>query len=42
MCDDGEGKDCRGVRIDGGAGTWVKDGVDGGTGTIVAGDPKGH
>jgi hypothetical protein len=42
MCFDyGEGKDCWGVRIDGEAVTWVKDGVDGGTGTIVAGNPNG-
>ena len=42
MCFDyGEGKDCWGVRIDGEAVTWVKDGADGGTGTIVAGNPNG-
>jgi hypothetical protein len=41
MCFDyGEGKDCWGVRIDGEAVTWVKDGVDGGTGTIVTGNPN--
>jgi hypothetical protein len=41
MCFDyGEGKDCWGVRIDGEAVTWVKDGADGGTGTIVAGNPN--
>lgn len=41
MCFDyGEGKDCWGVRIDGEAVTWVKDGTDGGTGTIVAGNPN--
>jgi hypothetical protein len=41
MCFDyGEGKDCWGVRIDGEAVTWVQDGVDGGTGTIVAGNPN--
>lgn len=42
MCFDyGEGKDCWGVRIDGESVTWVKDGADGGTGTIVAGNPNG-
>lgn len=42
MCFDyGEGKDCWGVRIAGEAVTWVKDGADGGTGTIVAGNPNG-
>jgi hypothetical protein len=41
MCFDyGEGKDCWGVRIDGEAVTWVKDGADGGTGTIVTGNPN--
>jgi hypothetical protein len=41
MCFDyGEGKDCWGVRIDGEAVTWVQDGADGGTGTIVAGNPN--
>lgn len=41
MCFDyGEGKDCWNVRIDGEAVTWVQDGVDGGTGTIVAGNPN--
>jgi hypothetical protein len=41
MCFDyGEGKDCWGVRIDGETVTWVKDGADGGTGTIVAGNPN--
>jgi len=43
MCFDyGEGKDCWGVRIDGEAVTWVKDGADGGTGTIVAGNPNNY
>jgi hypothetical protein len=41
MCFDyGEGKDCWNVRIEGEAVTWVQDGVDGGTGTIVAGNPN--
>jgi hypothetical protein len=41
MCFDyGEGKDCWNVRIDGEAVTWVQDGADGGTGTIVAGNPN--
>lgn len=41
MCFDyGQGKDCWGVRIDGETVTWVQDGVDGGTGTIVAGNPN--
>jgi hypothetical protein len=41
MCFDyGQGKDCWGVRIDGEAVTWVQDGADGGTGTIVAGNPN--
>jgi hypothetical protein len=43
MCFDyGEGKDCWGVRIDGEAVTWVKDGADGGTGTIVTGNPNNY
>jgi hypothetical protein len=41
MCFDyGEGADCWSVRIEGEAVTWVKDGADGGTGTIVAGNPN--
>jgi hypothetical protein len=41
MCFDyGEGKDCWGVRIAGEAVTWVKDGADGGTGSVVAGNPN--
>ena len=41
MCFDyGEGKDCWNVRIAGDAVTWVQDGVDGGTGTIVVGNPN--
>ena len=36
----GEAPDCWDVRIDGETVTWVKDGVDGGTGTIVAGNPN--
>lgn len=43
MCFDyGEGADCWSVRIDGGNVTWVKDGVDDGTGTIVAGNPNNY
>ena len=41
MCFDyGEGKDCWNARIEGEAVTWVQNGVDGGTGTIVAGNPN--
>lgn len=41
MCFDyGEGVDCWGVRIAGDTVTWVKDGADVGTGTIVAGNPN--
>jgi len=41
MCFDyGEGADCWSVRIEGEAVTWVKDSKDGGTGTIVAGNPN--
>jgi hypothetical protein len=41
MCFDyGEGKDCWQVRIEGEAVTWVQDGKDGGTGTIVKGNPN--
>ena len=41
MCFDyGEGADCWCVRIEGEAVTWVKDGVDGGTGTSVVGNPN--
>ena len=36
----GEAPDCWNVRIEGEAVTWVKDGVDGGTGTVVAGNPN--
>jgi hypothetical protein len=38
----GDGPDCWGVRIDGESVTWVQNGVDGGTGTIVAGNPNGY
>jgi hypothetical protein len=42
MCFDyGEGADCWAVRIAGESVTWVKDGKDDGTGTIVAGNPNG-
>lgn len=37
---EGAAADCWNVRIDGDAVVWVKDGVDGGTGTIVAGNPN--
>jgi|LakMenEpi03Aug12_release.lakeMendotaPanAssembly.Ray.scaffolds.fasta_scaffold52861_4 hypothetical protein len=41
MCFDyGEGADCWSVRIEGEAVTWVKDGTDAGTGTIVTGNPN--
>lgn len=41
MCFDyGEGADCWGVRIAGDSVTWVKDGADLGTGTLVAGNPN--
>jgi hypothetical protein len=41
MCFDyGEGDDCWSVRLDGANVTWVKDGADKGTGTIVAGNPN--
>lgn len=36
----GETPDCWNVRIDGEAVTWVQDGVDDGTGTIVKGNPN--
>jgi hypothetical protein len=43
MCFDyGEGADCWSVRIDGEAVTWVRDGKDGGTGTIVTGNPNNY
>lgn len=38
----GENWDCWGVRLDGSSVTWVKDGKDGGTGTIVAGNPNNY
>lgn len=39
MCFDyGEGASCWSVRLDGDDVTWVKDGVDDGTGTIVSGN----
>ena len=41
MCFDyGDGEDCWSVRIDGEAVTWVQNGAEGGTGTIVAGNPN--
>lgn len=36
----GEAPDCWNVRLKGEAVTWVQDGVDGGSGTIVAGNPN--
>jgi hypothetical protein len=36
----GDAPDCWTVRIDGADVTWVKDGADGGTGTIVPGNPN--
>ena len=41
MCFDyGDGTECLSVRIAGDAVTWVSDGVDDGTGTIVKGNPN--
>lgn len=41
MCFDyGEGADCWGVKIAGDSVTWVKDGADVGSGTLVAGNPN--
>jgi hypothetical protein len=37
----GEAPDCWSVRLAGDQVTWVKDGVDGGTGTILPGNPNG-
>lgn len=37
---EGAAPDCWGVRLKGDAVTWVKDGADGGTGTILAGNPN--
>ena len=43
MCFDyGDGASCWSVRVEGDAVTWVKDGVDDGTGTIVAGNPNNY
>jgi hypothetical protein len=42
MCFDyGGGADCWTARIEGDSVTWVRDGKDDGTGTIVAGNPNG-
>ncbi len=38
----GEAPDCWNVRIEGEAVTWVQSGADGGTGTIVAGNPNNY
>lgn len=41
MCFDyGEGASCWSVRIKGDAVTWIKDGVEDGTGSLVAGNPN--
>ena len=41
MCFDyGDGTDCWSVRLDGTSVTWVKDGADNGTGTVVTGNPN--
>ena len=37
---EGAAADCWQVKIAGETVTWVKDGIDGGTGTIVAGNPN--
>ena len=37
----GDAPDCWNVRLKGDAVTWVQDGEDGGTGTIIAGTPDG-
>ncbi|MEL7013842.1 MAG: hypothetical protein AAFO72_11240 [Pseudomonadota bacterium] len=43
MCFDyGEGKNCWGVRIEGDQVTWLLDGADDGTGTIVSGNPNNY
>jgi hypothetical protein len=43
MCFDyGDGASCWSVRLEGVTVTWVKDGVDDGTGTIVIGNPNGY
>jgi hypothetical protein len=36
----GDAPDCWNVRIDGDEVTWVQDGKDGGTGTLVPGNPN--
>lgn len=41
MCFDyGEGASCWSVRLSGDQVTWVKDGKDDGTGTLIAGNPN--
>jgi len=43
MCFDyGDGVDCLSVRIAGDAVTWVSDGADDGTGTILQGNPNNY
>jgi hypothetical protein len=39
---EGAAPDCWGVRIEGDTVTWVKDGADGGTGTILPGNPNSY
>ena len=36
----GEAPDCWNVRLEGEAVTWVQNGVDGGSGSIIAGNPN--
>jgi hypothetical protein len=43
MCFDyGDGVECLSVRIEGDAVTWISDGADDGTGTIVPGNPNNY
>lgn len=43
MCFDyGEGASCWSVQLKADAVTWIKDGVEDGTGTIVAGNPNNY
>ena len=43
MCFDyGEGASCFSLQIVGDRVTWIQDGADAGTGTIVAGNPNGY
>jgi hypothetical protein len=36
----GEGDNCWSVRLEGDTVTWVKDGKDDGTGTLIPGNPN--